>query len=1195
MHFQRLRLSGFKSFVEPVEFRIEAGLTGVVGPNGCGKSNLLEALRWVMGANSAKAMRADGMDDVIFGGSGSRPARNHAEVSLQIDNADRTAPARFNDHAVLEVTRRITRGAGSAYRINGAETRARDVQLLFADASTGANSPSLVRQGQISELIGAKPSNRRRILEEAAGISGLHARRHEASLRLNAAEANLARLTDVTQEIESGLSRLKRDARQAEKYKRLSAEIRTLQAAALYARWAEASAAYGAAERQLASAAQAVEQTARTAAQASTAALTAAQALAPLRQETMVAAAVLQRLVVERDRLERATEQAEAEAARLGADLARNAVDQDREGQMAGDAGLALDRLAADLAEVERAIAISPSRLPSLEQTLAAAQAERAAAEAQMERLAGEAAAEAARRQAAQAAMRAALDQAERAHASAMTRAAEARLRRDRTAQALAAASAERAALPDAGPDADRAAERLASAQAALAAARRVLEQAEADRARLLSQEVAARDAARRLDDELRRLKSEADGLIQLTASTAAAPGRTAYRSALDQVTPEPGYEAAVAAAFGEDLDAVLDPSADGAEAFWSPYFWADGAAALPAWPDGATPLAAFVGTPEPLAGRLAMTALVAAADGARLQSGLPIGARLVSKAGDLWRWDGYTERAGAPRAAAKRLAQKARLAEIAAKVAALAPQAKAALDAHRACDAQARQADEAVKAARKAPDAADRAVAAARDTVERLARERTRIEVRAQSLDESLARLGEAAAEAQELWSRADLEAQTAQATLRQAKDRSAAASDRDGPDAATASALLTRGRQALATARDAETRARAALDAELRAVEGRLRRRETLSRDQEGWRKRAAAAAARLTALEAERAAIVEALAAARTRPADLSEQLERFRAGFHAAEVRQSRSVEALKAAEAVASDNDRAARSAESAASEAREARAAGAARLDAAQARLVLAADAVREATRLEPEALAARIAAEAVAIPADPAAVEGHLRALEREREGLGAVNLRAEEELAEGAGRLQTLLAERADLAGAIAKLRDGVDALNAEGRDRLIAAFTAINTSFKDLFATLFDGGEADLRLAESDDPLEAGLEIYACPPGKRLAALSLMSGGEQALTATALILAVFLSNPAPICVLDEVDAPLDDANVDRFCRLLDEMRRRTDTRFIAITHNPVTMSRMDRLYGVTMAERGVSQLVSVDLRQASALVEA
>ncbi len=1193
MHFQKLRLSGFKSFVEPVEFRIEAGLTGIVGPNGCGKSNLLEALRWVMGANSAKAMRAEGMDDVIFGGSGARPARNHAEVSLQIDNADRTAPPRFNDHAVLEVTRRITRGSGSVYRINGAETRAKDVQLLFADASTGANSPSLVRQGQISELIGAKPSNRRRILEEAAGVSGLHARRHEASLRLNAAEANLARLDDVVQEIESGLNRLKRDARQADKYKRLSAEIRTLQGAALYARWAEARTALMAAEHDQALAGQAVEQTARVAAQASEAALTAAQALDPLRQETLVAAAVLQRLAIERDRLERDAEQAQAEAARLAADLKRNAGDQNREGQMASDAGAALERLALDLAEVERAIASAPSRLPALERTYAASQAERAAAEAKMEQIAGEAAAQVARRQAAQAASRAMQDQAERASTAALARAADAKLRRDRSLQALEAARAERVGLPDPGPEAARAEQALSHASGALAAARQALERGEAERAQALAAEAAARDAARRLDDELRRLKSEADGLKQLTTSSPAA--KTPYRAALDQVMPEPGYEAAVAAAFGEDLDAALDPKLGAtAAAFWAPELWAGGRAALPAWPQGATPLAAFVAAPEPLAGRLAMTALVEATDGARLQSGLPTGARLVSKAGDLWRWDGYTERAGAPRPAAKRLAQKARLAELTGKITALAPDVQAAQNAHRAAEAHARQADEAVRAARKLPETAERAVAVARETAERLARERTRIEVRAQTLDESLARLSDEAAEAETVWIQAAADADAARAALRQVQNE-ATTPNNDASEAAASATFLTQGRQALATARDAETRARAALDAEVRAADGRLRRLEGLKRDQDGWRTRGAAAADRLEALEAERSVIATALAAARTRPTELAEQLDRFLSSFNAAQTRQTQAVDALKAAETIAGDHDRAARAADAAASQARETRAAVSARLEGAAARLATAADAVREATRLEPEALAARIAEEAVAIPSDPAAVEGHLRALEREREALGAVNLRAEEELSDRSGRLQTLLSERADLAGAIAKLRDGVDALNAEGRERLLAAFTVINTSFKSLFETLFEGGEADLRLAESDDPLEAGLEIYACPPGKRLAALSLMSGGEQALTATALILAVFLSNPAPVCVLDEVDAPLDDANVDRFCRLLDEMRRRTDTRFIAITHNPVTMSRMDRLYGVTMAERGVSQLVSVDLRQASALVEA
>jgi chromosome segregation protein len=242
--------------------------------------------------------------------------------------------------------------------------------------------------------------------------------------------------------------------------------------------------------------------------------------------------------------------------------------------------------------------------------------------------------------------------------------------------------------------------------------------------------------------------------------------------------------------------------------------------------------------------------------------------------------------------------------------------------------------------------------------------------------------------------------------------------------------------------------------------------------------------------------------------------------------------------------------------------------------------------------RIEPDALGKRIAEEANALPQGSAGMETHLAALKRERELMGPVNLRAEDDAREQAERLQTLKSERADLGSALTKLRQGIDELNAEGRERLTAAFSVIDGHFRALFTTLFEGGQAELRLVESEDPLEAGLEIFACPPGKRMAVMSLMSGGEQALTAAALIFAVFLANPAPICVLDEVDAPLDDANVERFCNLLDEMRRRAPTRFIAITHNPLTMSRMDRLYGVTMRERGVSQLVSVDLSQAETL---
>ncbi len=306
MHFSRLRLTGFKSFVEATDFRIEPGLTGVVGPNGCGKSNLLEALRWVMGANSAKAMRGEGMDDVIFAGSGARPGRNHAEVVLTIDNTDRGAPAAFNAHPVLEVARRIDRGEGSTFRVNGSEARARDIQLLFADASTGANSPALVRQGQISELIAARPQNRRRVLEEAAGVSGLHGRRHEAELRVAAAKTNLDRLDDLARELDANLARLKREARHAARYKTLSVQIRALQAALIRLRWREARSQVAGLEAETAEAERSVARTALESAAAARLATEADSAIKPLREAEMVAAAILGRLAIDKDRLERA-------------------------------------------------------------------------------------------------------------------------------------------------------------------------------------------------------------------------------------------------------------------------------------------------------------------------------------------------------------------------------------------------------------------------------------------------------------------------------------------------------------------------------------------------------------------------------------------------------------------------------------------------------------------------------------------------------------------------------------------------------------------------------------------------------------------------------------------------------------------------------------------------------------------------
>ena len=1144
MHFQRLRLSGFKSFVDATELRIEPGVTGVVGPNGCGKSNLLEALRWVMGANSAKAMRASEMDDVIFAGNTSRPSRSHAEVLLTIDNASRRAPAQFNDAEVLEVTRRIDRGMGSTYRINGREVRARDVQLLFADASTGANSPALVRQGQISELIAAKPQNRRLILEEAAGVAGLHTRRHEAELRLRAAEVNLTRLDDLITELDSAAARLRRESRQAEAYKKISAEIRTLQSAVLFARWSEARLALETVEADAETSLKVVEAATAEAAAAQAEAITAEEAIKPLRDEEMAASAILHRLSVERDRLDHEARRIETEAVRLAEAIVRIDTDRAREEIIVEDARGALERLEHDIARLEAEIAAAPERAPQLESAWKLAEAERARTEAEVLRLNAEAAADQARREA--------------AHG----RVADAQSRVGRASRAMEMAKADRAALGGAeNPATTQAKAALDQAEAALAAARQALETAETDRATAADAEAKARDAARKAEDQLGRLKTEARGLAQLLASER----KEGFRRAMDAVSSERGYEAALAAALGDDLNAALDAKASA--------YWGGADAGAADWPKGVEPLASVVRAPAELAARLAYTGLVSREDGPQLQKRLKPGMRLVSREGDLWRWDGFVARADAPRPAAVRLAQKTRLEEVEAEIEKLTPASRKATEDQAEAGKALAGADQAQRAARAVVPDAERQLARAREEVERHAREAARRDARAQSLDETISRF--------------DAERVEAEAAL------AVAQADADAlPETADFAPQLEAARGEATTAREAASKARADMDLERREREGRQQRLEGLQRDAEEWAGRSSHAAGRIEQLARERDKTTVAQAALREEPEKLEAARVRLLDELETAETRLAAAADAFAAADAARTAADRNARAAEQRASEARELRAGLAARLDGARERLQETAAAIREIAVREPEELGAMLDEAQVKLPKDAHETEQRLALLERQRESIGAVNLRADEEAAEYGERLKTLRTERSDLSGAVTKLRRAIEELNGEGRERLLAAFEVIHHGFKDLFQTLFEGGQAELRLVESEDPLEAGLEIFACPPGKRLASMSLMSGGEQALTAMALILGVFLAQPAPICVMDEVDAPLDDHNVDRFCNLMNEMRARTETRFICITHNPVTMSRMDRLYGVTMPERGVSQLVSVDLRQAEAL---
>ena len=1150
MRFSKLRLTGFKSFVDPTDLIISDGLTGVVGPNGCGKSNLLEALRWVMGENRPTAMRGGGMEDVIFAGASSRPAKNFAEVALHIDNSERLAPAGFNDGDSIEIIRRITRDVGSAYKAAGKDVRARDVQMLFADASTGAHSPALVRQGQISELINAKPKNRRRILEEAAGISGLYARRHEAELKLNGTEANLARVDDVVEQLAGQLSQLARQARQAARYRDIGDALRRTEGVLLYRRWRVAEDARQttaeALRSQMATAAEA-EKTVR---QATVARQEAEEALPPLREEEAIAAAIVQRLGVQRDTLSDQENRARAAIDALTKRIAQLTRDLDREGELNRDAEETITRLEReerDLSDAgeghEAAVAEAAERAKE-----AAGVLEKQ--EADLSKLTEDVARLVARHSSAERLLN--------DHRKTLQR-SEAEADKARAAVAQSAAALEKA---NADFSAAQAAE--TQAHAASVAAEEALQKAEDDRAATQSREADARAERSEAEGELNAIRAEAGALAKLVERDTAEGGQI-----LDRLQVEHGFEKALGAALADDLRAP-DVEADG------PSGWAY----LPAYstvqplPEGITPLTAHVSVPDVLNRRMSQIGLVDADDGTRLQPLLLPGQRLVSPEGDLWRWDGFRAWAeDAPSAAALRLQQINRLEVLKQGLEQTNQRAEAARDAHETLQKLLLAQAEADKNARALRRDADRAVADAGRALSRAEADRNLAESRLDSLGLAVARHEEEAIEGRRLVT----EAENALTAL---------------DDVSSARADVEMLRQTVEGARIAMMTRRSALDELRREGTARERRAQDVAKELGGWRNRLDTAGKRSAELLERKEASERELTEASSAPGEIAAKREELTGAISAAETRKQAASTQLSTGEADLRDTTLAERDAERLASEAREARARAEARADAAKETVALAAERIDEERDTTPEALAETLEINADEM-SDVEVLESQLSRLKGQREALGAVNLRAEEDAKEVQAEHDTLVGEKADLTEAIRTLRSGIASLNKEGRERLLTAFEEVNSNFSMLFKHLFNGGEANLVMVESDDPLEAGLEIMCQPPGKKLSTLSLLSGGEQTLTAMALIFAVFLANPAPICVLDEVDAPLDDANVTRFCDLLDEMCRQTDTRFFFFTHHAVTMARMDRLFGVTMAEQGVSQLVSVDLKKAETLV--
>jgi chromosome segregation protein len=1145
LKFTRLRLSGFKSFVEPTELFVEPGLTAVIGPNGCGKSNLFDAMRWVMGETRPSSVRGSEMDDVIFAGSSGRPARNVAEVTIFIDNSDHTAGPPYTDSDTIEVSRRIEREAGSVYRINGRDVRQRDVQIFFADASSGAGSTAFVRQGQIGLLISQKPLARRAILEEAAGIGGLHQRRHEAELRLRAAETNLSRLEDVIREVEGQLASLKRQARQASRYRNLSGHIRKAEALAHYLRWTAAEARAAVTAEELTAAAAQVASATELAAKASTVQSEAAAVLPPLRQAEAERAAAHHRLIAQREQLDAEETRAREATQRIRQLIAQAETDAEREKLLEHDAGSALADLDKEAGNLNAAKESAAEDLTAAERLASEMSHTLAETEKLLERLT----AELAEWNAKKASLERGRDMASALLDTSTNQLTSAQARLD----AALEAAREAPDVHEAEAQTETARTAREEARAAAAAARGQFTDAEAAEAQ-------AREPLEAAEREVQRLSAEVKALSDLLHPE----GEGLFPPLVDAVDVQAGYEAALAAALGDDLQAPLDNS--------SPHHWRDlGAFDFdPSLPEGVKALNEFVKAPAALDRRLAMTGLVFPDQGATLQAQLKPGQRLVSARGDVWRWDGFVSSADAPSVSAVRLAQRNRLTALEGEVeqakdvrgqrfadySATKEAREAAREVWRAAEAQERTAEQALSAAQ---DHATRAARAAAERASQLA-----------SLEAEIRRLTQSVEAAEE-------------------SQRQALGGLEELGDGTALTQNVTEAREKTAEARTQAGEARGNLEGLRREGEARARRLATIVDEQTRWNTRKADAEKHVAELARRQEELAGELAAAEQVPEQIAEKRNLLLDAITTAEAQRNQASDARQEAESLLAEADKEAKNADAMLSSAREERARAQALSEAAAQRIEELKTRIQDELECGPADLAERAEIkEGEELPPLEQA-EKRVERLKQEREQLGGVNLRAEEEAAEQETRMTTLVADRDDLVGAIEKLRRGIQSLNREGRERLLASFEKVNANFQQLFTKLFEGGEAKLTFTESEDPLEAGLEIFARPPGKRLQSLALLSGGEQALTAMALIFAVFLVNPAPVCVLDEVDAPLDDANVERFCNMLNEMTKLSGTRFLVITHHALTMSRMDRLFGVTMAERGVSQLVSVSLAEA------
>lgn len=1154
MKFQAIKLNGFKAFADPVELPIKEGLSGIVGPNGCGKSNLVEAVSWVMGERSPTAVRGgSSMEDVIFSGSATRPPHPFAEVKLVIDNQERSAPTDFNNDDKLVIARRIERDKGSAFLANGRDVRWRDLQLLFADSATGSRSSALINQGQTNDIINSKPAARKGILEDAAGVGGLHRRRHEAELKLSQTEQNLARVSDVVEHLKSQIVALNRQAKQAQRYRKLAARLRDAEAKLLVARWREADLDAAAAEerktRQAAETARLQGETIR----ANRTKEELEQCLEPLRVQSSASEAAVQRMRAEAELNQSQETSARQALSSLHQQIEDIAAGIRREKELLSDAAEHINQLTETQKILRNECSNFNNKHGELTERLKEATEGLAALDKELDT---------ANRRVAEVKSVHESAASEYNRAKALLMQCE-KLEREAT---LSVAHAE-TRLAEATIGVKSADGKRSLAEEATVEAETKLTEYETARSDSLAKLTETRHLLAETESRLGALKSEAKELkrlVQEEHNSSATP-------LLNLVRVEDGYEAAFGAAIGDDIFAAALNEGEVNQTGWqeiAPFHDA------PSLPRDTEPLTNYVKAPEFMQRRLSQIGLVQdKAHLTRLKNLLRPGQRVVSMGGDLLRWDGFSVSGqNASNRAALRLRQMNRLEDIQSQIDEASSETQSHRETHESLNSEFQKLDAADRNARASRRRADEDLAAA-------SRHLSTAEADANLAEKTLQVLQEAKQRAMRETQAARQALTDSEKSIKKSAEHADAKAIADGLVASVNKAreqMLELRSQKLALEREHAER--------FTRIEETPLKIKTWQEKQQRAQQRIAELTSRFEQRQNERPEI-EAL------PTHLIERRAALMTEIETAEERRKVAVMRLHTAENEVRRAAKEAATIERQSSHSLELK--GRADADASHTaeRLADTLTAIREKMNCGPEQLAKKLSFNFEDLP-EADIQEFEVERLRRRRDGLGAVNLMAEKDIAELQEEMTSLDQERSDLEAAVARLRRTIANLNKEGRERLLAAFEDVNANFQQLFVELFGGGKARLELVECNDPLETGLEILCHPPGKRFSTISLLSGGEQTLTAIALVFAFFLANPAPVCVLDEVDAPLDDSNVMRFCHLMTTIVQRTETRFLVVTHNPITMSQMDRLFGVTMQEKGVSRLVSVDLGEAERL---